>query len=202
VDARLSPEDPTTSIARITVSRTMAWLDAAVATMLDIDPSRLRSGISAIRPASRLVLIGLLASIGCILVLTLLTIVYVTTSSQIPAAHAHQPTAPVSVASGESYDAIVSRPLFWRSRQPATVHATSARSLEVAGDPQISMKGVLISGDLAKAFIRSSESPAGEWRQLGEEVGGWRVAEILHDRIVLESSAGRFVVPMSYANKR
>jgi hypothetical protein len=180
-----------------------AWVVGAVAAMLDVEPARLRTEISAIRPANRLAVAALVASIGCTVIITLLAIVYVTSSSEILAAHAAH-AVPVGTAARENHDAIVTRPLFWRSRQPATAPAPPpAGSSELtAADPQISLKGVLISGELAKAFMLSSESPTGVWRQRGEDVGGWRVAEIHQDRVVLESAAGRFVVPMSYSNRR
>lgn len=202
MDASRRSDDQSARSTRMAASRMSAWLVGAVATMLDVEPSRLRAEISAIRPTSRLALAGLLASIGCTMIATLLAIFYVTSASEIVAAPIVNPASPVRVASRESHDAIVMRPLFWRSRQPATAPALVAIPETIASDPQISLKGVLISGDLAKAFFLSAETPAGVWRQRGEDVAGWRVAEILRDRVVLESGAGRFVVPMSYSSSR
>ena len=190
--------------ARTVVSRMSSRLVDFVATILDADPSRLRSEVSAIRPISRWLMVGLLAFIGCSMIGTLIVIVHLTSSSETMAAQSDQAAVRFETASRETYDAIVMRPLFWRSRQPATPPAEPAAAISapIAGDPQISLKGVLISGDLAKAFMLSAENPAGVWRQRGEDVAGWRVTEIFRDRVVLQSQAERFVVPLSYSNGR
>jgi hypothetical protein len=171
-----------------------------LATMIDVEPSRLRAEVAAIRPSRRWLMVALVASIGGSIFGTVAAILYLT-SSETAAAPAEQAVVQLAAASSESYDAIVTRPLFYRSRQPATAPAERP-NLPALGDPQVTLRGIFINGDLAKAFIVSGESPAGVWRKRGEDVAGWRIAEIFSNRVVLESRAQQLVVPLSYANGR
>lgn len=170
--------------------------------MLDVEPAKLRAELASVRPASRLVVALLMVWIGLVVVGTVTGIGYLGTSETLAAQSAQ---APVAASEGlrDGYEAIVRRPLFWRSRQPA------AAPMEAAGlsappivDLQISLRGVFINGDDARAFMIVPDNPRGVWRKRGEELSGWRVAEILGDRVVLESQAGRQVVPLSHTNGR
>ena len=174
---------------------------ALLATILDVEPARLRAEIAAIRPARRRLITALLAAIGGTIAGTAVAIVYLTSSSAIAAAPTDQAVVRFETASRDSYDSIVMRPLFYRSRQPAAVPAERA-ALPGIGDPQVSLRGVFINGDDAKVFVVSAEHPTGVWRRRGEDVAGWRVGEIFPNRVLLESRAEQLVVPLSHSNGR
>lgn len=172
-----------------------------VATMLDVEPSRLRAELAAVRPKSRWLMVAFVATIVCSVVGTIVAILYLTSSSATAAAPAEQVAVRLETSSGDSYDAIVKRPLFYRSRQPATAPADRV-GLSAIGDPQVTLKGVFINGDVAKAFIVSAENPTGAWRNSGEDIAGWRVGEIFANHVVLESRSQQLVVPLTHSNGR
>lgn len=197
---------PMPGVRALRLARKIALSGAArgsdlLAAMLDVEPSRLRAELAAVAPQRRWLMAALAASIVCSMAGTVAAILYLTSSSETAAAPAAQAVAQVEPAPAGSYDAIVMRPLFYRSRQPATAPADQS-ALPMVGDPQVTLRGIFINGDVAKAFMVSAESPAGVWRQAGEDIAGWRVAEIFSNRVVLEQRAQQLVVPLSYATGR
>jgi hypothetical protein len=59
------------------------------------------------------------------------------------------------------------------------------------------LRGVFISGNVAKAFLVSAQNPAGAWAQTNEEIAGWRVIEIRPDAVLLGGSGQRLAVQYS-----
>jgi len=96
-----------------------------------------------------------------------------------------------------TYENILQRPLFSRSRQllavaapPAMVDAP-APLVRTMLDPSVALRGVFISGERAKAFLTSSDNPVGVWIGLNEQWSGWRLSEVKPNEIVLEAEGER-----------
>jgi hypothetical protein len=112
---------------------------------------------------------------------------------------------PTSAAAGSKahahsgYENIIQRPLFSRSRHAAVVAAPMlpAPPAPVQLDQNFSLKGVFINGPKAKAFLITSQDPAGVWVQPNEEIAGWRVVAIKPDQVVLDGQNQKLVVPLS-----
>jgi hypothetical protein len=88
-----------------------------------------------------------------------------------------------------AYDAIIERPLFRRDRQPATETSVSSSTEprvtkdEIAG---MRLAAVLKGVDILTALL---EDQTGKTKILhqGDQLGGWRIDEILDDSIVVVS---------------
>jgi len=99
--------------------------------------------------------------------------------------------------SAGTYENILQRPLFSRSRQllvvaapPAVVDAP-APSARTILDPTVALRGVFMSGGRAKAFLTSSENPVGVWVALNDQWSGWRLSAVKPNEIVLEADGER-----------
>ena len=106
-----------------------------------------------------------------------------------------------------SYDNILQRPLFSRSRQavalaaPQPVVDTPAPPARAMLDPSVALRGVFMSGERAKAFLTSSDNPVGLWIGVNEQWSGWRLAEIKPNEIVLEAEGERQTLPLNVLAK-
>jgi hypothetical protein len=94
-----------------------------------------------------------------------------------------------------SYAETIARPLFNPTRRPIVVAAPKV----VAPPPpapvvplQAQLVG-LVSGTTSggRALLRVANDRHGAWLTVGEELRGWRIAEIKTDRVVLQSGAAR-----------
>jgi hypothetical protein len=97
------------------------------------------------------------------------------------------------------FDNIVQRPLFSRNRQGVTVAAVPVLAPPPTAstlDQGVTVKGVFISGALAKAFMLSSQSPLGVWVQAGEEITGRRVVAVEPDHVTLDGQGEKLVVQL------
>jgi hypothetical protein len=63
-------------------------------------------------------------------------------------------------------------------------------------DQGITLKGVFINGELAKAFLISAQNPLGTWVEANAEIEGWRVVAIKPDEVVLDGQNQKLVVPL------
>jgi hypothetical protein len=172
----------------------------SVALMLGVDRGRLRAEFASMRASSRMVLCGLLIFITCTAAATFAILVSIATSASLPVDVGQQNGGDVATSVPRSYDVIVARPLFSRSRQPAAAPTETMRTAVV--DRQINLRGVFINGTVAKAYMLSPQTPLGAWRKRGEEFEGWRVENVAPDRVTLTSQAERMVVPLTVAGGR
>jgi ribosome-associated protein YbcJ (S4-like RNA binding protein) len=160
-----------------------------------------REEFAALRPATRALMAGLAVWIGLVGLVTLIAVASVAMSTisfptWLGARASSSRTS--EVRSPASFENIAQRPLFSRSRQgviPATVVAPSVSP--VALDPGISLKGVFISGGLAKAFLLSGQNPLGTWVEANGEIEGWRIVAIKPGEVVLDGQNEKLVVPLN-----
>jgi hypothetical protein len=154
-----------------------------------------------LRPATRLLLIGL----SCWIVLVAAVTLVAVTSAEMSTISfptwfsAGTSAAQVPQARARRYENIVQRPLFSRSRQAAMVATAEAPAppAPVQLDQNFSLKGVFINGAKAKAFLTTSGQPLGTWVNNNEELGGWRVVSIKPDQVILDNQNKRLVIPLS-----
>lgn len=69
--------------------------------------------------------------------------------------------------------------------------------------PKFSLSGVILDGDTAMALVKEPQLTSNGIRlvTLGEEVGTYRLVEILGDRVVMEGAAGRLTVLLADPSK-
>jgi hypothetical protein len=99
----------------------------------------------------------------------------------------------------------IARPLFRKSRrpfdpskvatppppnvQPEQPQPMAAPAALVMETPQFGLKGVVITEGKKMALITLPETPDGLWLAEGEEMNGWRIAEIGAGKVSLTSAA-------------
>jgi len=161
------------------------------------------SELAALRPATRVLIAGLSGWIVLVVLVSVTAVVWVEMSTiTLP----EWLGTPSSVSGGAAarppagFENIVRRPLFSRSRQgmsqvsvPMPVPPPAPSTL----DQDVSLRGVFMSGPLAKAFLLSSQNPLGTWVQAGEEVAGWRVVAVQRNQVLLEGQGQRLSVPLN-----
>jgi hypothetical protein len=105
---------------------------------------------------------------------------------------------------GAVYSAIIERPLFSRSRRPF-VPTPPAPSLqqppepqvaEVIAEPQVTLQGVFIGAQVRRALILTPAEPLASWRTEGDTVGGWQVAEIKANELILKTAGQQRVIKL------
>jgi hypothetical protein len=103
--------------------------------------------------------------------------------------------ATFSVPDRESLAVILERPLFTQTRRPSGIAAGGAQGMAV----DFSLSGVVISGGVRSALIRSG--PNGIVRQLkvGETIGGWTLVQVAADRVVVRRDTVEAEVFLDYA---
>ncbi|UPK02405.1 hypothetical protein [Bradyrhizobium sp. 170] len=160
-----------------------------------------RSELTALRPATRVLILGFAAWIGLVGVMTLSAVISLELStvtaptwfgSRSPAAKASEARA------AASFENIVQRPLFSRNRQgfvaaePAAAPPPPMATL----DSGMTLKGVFMSDGVAKAFLITTQNPLGVWVQLNGQIDGWRVAAVTPEHVVLEGQGEKLTVPL------
>ena len=163
-----------------------------------------RDELAGLRPATRVLIVGLAAWIVLVAVITLVSVAWLEVSTiSLPAWFDPQGSASTAAKtrSNASLDNIIQRPLFSRLRQ---VHATAPVALPppppptfVALERGITLKGVFINGAQAKAFLVSTQNPLGVWVQAGEEIAGWKMTSLNPDGVVLEAQNDKLAIPLS-----
>ena len=149
--------------------------------------------ITALRPPTRALLAGFSGWIVLVVMTTVLAMVSVQMSAISLPEWLGAPSSASQGATGRSsasFENIVHRPLFSRSRQgitlalaPVPPPAPTPSTL----DQDLTLKGVFISGPFAKAFILTSQNPLGVWVQTDEEISGWKVLTVQPDQVVLQA---------------
>jgi hypothetical protein len=163
-----------------------------------------RDELAALRPASRVLLVGLAAWIAMVGAVTLTAVAWVELSTMsLPAWFDPRGTASAAVKtrSHASFDNIVQRPLFSRARQLAVATpvalAPPPPPPSMALDRGITLKGVFINGAQAKAFLVSPQNPIGAWLQAGDNIAGWKVVSLKPDEVMLEGQNEKLAVSLS-----
>ena len=159
-----------------------------------------RSELVALRPATRVLIIGLAALIGLAAVATFSAVISLELSTV---------TAPTWLGSGSAakaagarasagFENILQRPLFSRNRQVfvAAEPASAPPPMVAKLDSGITLKGVFMSDGVAKAFLTTSQNPVGVWVQVNEQIDGWRVAAVTPEQVVLEGQGEKLTVPL------
>jgi hypothetical protein len=159
-----------------------------------------RSELTALRPATRVLILGFAAWIGLVGVMTLGAVISLELST-ITAPTWFGRSGPVvkpSEARAAGFENIVQRPLFSRNRQGlVAAEPVSAPPPPVATlDAGITLKGVFMSDGKAKAFLTSTQSPVGVWVELNGEIDGWHVAAVTPEQIVLEGQGEKLTIPL------
>lgn len=92
-------------------------------------------------------------------------------------------------APSEVYPQITQRPVFFKDRRPPAeveVREEKPAPAKVGGHaPTLTLKGVVGVGSERFALVSLGNKKAVQRLKLGEEIAGWRVSEIHHDRLVL-----------------
>ena len=160
-----------------------------------------RSELTALRPATRVLILGFAAWIGLVGVTTLGAVISLELST-ITAPTWFGRSGPVvrtsEARAAAGFENIVQRPLFSRNRQgfvaaePAPAPPPPVATL----DAGITLKGVFMSDGVAKAFLTSTQSPLGIWLEVNGQIDGWRVAAITPEQIVLEGQGEKLTIPL------
>ena len=86
----------------------------------------------------------------------------------------------------ETFDEVVERPLFFRSRRPPDPDAAPPPEAPPAPKADFVLTGLVISGKERLALLRPAGSKTVARVHQGEEIEGWRVEAIHADRVVLK----------------
>jgi len=89
----------------------------------------------------------------------------------------------ISRQSVEAYRQILARPVFFRSREPFVraqppPPATRTVPSNSVADPNLVLGGVMIEGNVRKAYLFIRNNPSGAWVSEGEEFMGWQLRSI------------------------
>lgn len=159
--------------------------------------------LAALRPATRVLIAGFSGWIVLVVLVTVAAIAAMELSAtRLPEWLRGVSSADRSAAARPpaSLENIVQRPLFARSRQGvAQMAAPVAAAVPVPStlDQDITLKGVFMSGSIAKAFVLSSQTPLGMWVQADDEIAGWKVISVHPDQMLLAGQGDRRSVPLS-----
>ncbi len=86
----------------------------------------------------------------------------------------------------ETFDEVVERPLFFRSRRPPDPDAAPPPEAALPPKADFVLTGLVISGKERLALLRPAGSKTVERVHQGAEIEGWRVEAIHADRVVLK----------------
>lgn len=104
---------------------------------------------------------------------------------------------PVAAQPLEQLRAMVERPLFSPSRRPAAQPPPAAQAPAVSAPPPappiVVLLGVVMDGQNARAVVRVGADKRLLRAQMGDDIDGWKVAQIDGRKVVLASQDGRFV---------
>jgi Type II secretion system protein C len=156
--------------------------------------------LAALRPPTRALLVGFTGWIVLVVLVTLAAVVSLEMSAVSMPEWLGVPSSASRVAAVRSpvhVEDIVQRPLFARSRQGTVQAAVPLQALPPSPatlDRDVTLKGVFISGSVAKAFLLSRQNPLGLWVQAGEDIAGWNVMEVQPDQVILQGEGEKWVV--------
>ena len=157
--------------------------------------------LAALRPPTRALLVGFAGWIVLAALVTLAAVISVEMSAVSLPEWLGVPSSASRAASARSptnFENIVQRPLFARSRQGAVQAPVLPLQAPLPSPPtldrDVTLKGVFISGSMAKAFLLSPQNPLGLWVQAGEDIAGWHVVAVQPDQIILQGQGEKWVV--------
>ncbi|KRQ94714.1 hypothetical protein CQ12_04065 [Bradyrhizobium jicamae] len=160
-----------------------------------------RSELVALRPATRVLIVGLAAVIGLAAVATFSAVISlelstVTAPTWLGRSGSAAKAAGTRASAG--FENILQRPLFSRNRQVfvAAEPASAPPPMAATLDSGITLKGVFMSDGVAKAFLMTSQNPVGVWVQVNEQIDGWRIAAVTPEQVVLEGQGEKLTVPL------
>ena len=114
---------------------------------------------------------------------------------------------PVAAQSLDQLSMILDRPLFSPSRRrppapsPPVVEAPAPPALP-APPPDLVLFGVVMDGESARAVVRAGADKRLLRAQIGDEIDGWKVAQIEGRKVVLASQDGRFATYRLFNSER
>lgn len=113
---------------------------------------------------------------------------------------------PVAAQPLEQLPAIVDRSLFSPSRRapaapPPVVQGPAAPALP-SPPPDVLLLGVVMDGESARAVVRVGADKRLLRAQMGDDIDGWKVAQIDGRKVVLASQDGRFVTYRLFNDER
>jgi len=177
------------------------FVAARLAAMLGRTDLPSRSELMALRPATRVLILGFAAWIGLVGVMTLSAVISLELST-VTAPTWFGRSSPATKASdaraAAGFENIVQRPLFSRNRQGfVAAEPVAAPPPQMATlDSGMTLKGVFMSDGVAKAFLITTQNPVGVWVQLNGQIDGWRVAAVTPEHVVLEGQGEKLTVPL------
>ena len=160
-----------------------------------------RGELLALRPATRVLILGFGVWIGLVGVVTISALISLEKSRVTAPAWLGgnaQAAKASSSRTAAGFENIVQRPLFSRNRQgfvPAEPVAAPPPAMATL-DPGITLKGVFMSDGVAKAFLLSAQNPLGVWVEVNGQIDGWRVAGLTPEHVILEGQGDRLTVPL------
>ena len=163
-----------------------------------------RSELAALRPATRVLIVGLAAWIALVGAMTLGAMIALELSTVTAPAWLGGSGAALKASGGRAtagYENIVQRPLFSRNRRvfaapEPVMPAPPPPQMLATLDREMTLKGVFMSEGVAKAFLVTAQSPLGTWVDIDGRIGGWRVTMVTPDHIVLEEQGEKLIVPL------
>jgi hypothetical protein len=181
---------------------------ARLAAMLGRSDLPSRSELTALRPATRMLIVGLAGWITLVGAMTLGAMLWLAFSTVTAPAWLGG-SGPAGKASGAraaaGYENIVRRPLFSRNRQmlvaPEPVAPAPPPPMVTTLEPGMTLKGVFMNEGVAKAFLITAQSPLGTWVEVDGQIGGWRVTAVTPDHVVLEGQGEKLMVPLHASGK-
>jgi hypothetical protein len=113
---------------------------------------------------------------------------------------------PVAAQPLDQLSTILDRPLFSPSRRgpsapPPVVQAPAAPALP-SPPPNLVLFGVVMDGEGARAVVRVGADRRLLRAQMGDEIDGWKVAQIEGRKVVLASQDGRFATYRLFNDER
>ena len=186
------------------------WVEPRIAALIGRSEVPGLGEVAALRPATRVLIAGLSGWIVLVAVVTVVAVVSVEMSAvSLPAWFGGTPSGSRGAVARApaTFENIVQRPLFSRSRHGAAPVVLASAPVPPPPQPSgldqnITLKGVFISGGLAKAFLISSQNPLGVWVKPSEEIAGWRVVAVQPGQVQLNGQGENLIVPLSVSSSR
>jgi hypothetical protein len=103
-----------------------------------------------------------------------------------------------------AYSQILTRPIFFKSREPykapPPLPPAPLMASPPAIDPGFVLAGVMIKSDIKKAYMFSRGNADGTWASEGDNLIGWKVRSVSGTAVKLEQN-GRVIEVLLYSNK-